>query len=238
MAPSAERELVLATCNMAAGYGDMIVVNDLSLEVHTGQVMCLLGPNGCGKSTVVKTMARLLPVISGDMIFSGRSAKHMSTESLSRNGLGYVPQTGEVFPSLTVLENLLTVGFAKRDIDEVLSLFGSLRGKLKIRAGHLSGGERRMLGIARAMMSKELRLLLLDEPTSNLAPQAVESVVDLIAGLKKLDLAIVLVEQNVDVALEVGDQACVIVAGTSFWSGPCSALNSREQLFAMFLGNT
>ena len=210
---------VLACSDVHAGYGKVRILEALSLEVGESEIVALLGVNGSGKSTVLKTVMGLTTLDRGSILCAGTEIAAMPAHRRAAAGLGYVPQRQNVFADLTVADNLkmgafMAPGHLKQALPRVLDLFPRLAERRRSLAGSLSGGERRMLSIAMTLLV-EPRLLLLDEPSSDLAPAMVETVADTIARLhKELSLPALLVEQNVAMALQLADRVLVLARGT------------------------
>ena len=236
------RVALLSINNFTVRYGAVEAVRDVSLTVEEGEIVTLLGANGAGKSTTLGAIVRLIPAVSGTAEFAGRDLTRLSTESVVRAGLTLAPEGRQVFPSLTVDENLTLGGVAcgsrataSRIRDEMMTLFPVLAERRRQRAGTLSGGEQQQLAIARSLMSKP-RLLLLDEPSLGLAPQIVEDIFDLISRLRHSGLTILLVEQNVAMALEVADRGYVLTSGAVAISGTAAELIDAEEVAQAYLG--
>jgi branched-chain amino acid transport system ATP-binding protein len=233
---------LLVVRDFCAGYGGPPVVADLRLDVGVGEVVTVVGPNGAGKSTLLKAIAGVARHMGGTVEFDGTDITAWPTARLARAGVGYVPQNREVFGDLTVLENLEMGGIlmpkseARTRIEEVVSMLPLLKGMMKRRAEKLSGGERKVLAIARALMGRP-RILLLDEPTSGLSGELSTSVLrNEVAGLASSGTAILLVEQKALAALEVSNWTYVLASGTTRLSAPSRELLRRNDLGDVFLG--
>jgi ABC-type branched-subunit amino acid transport system ATPase component len=251
--------VLLAVHDIVARYRDADILRGVSLDVPAGTMVALLGPNGAGKSTLLKAVIGLLPPRSGRVVFAGRDTTGDAAEDKAAAGIGYVPQVANVFPSLTVRENLEISlprrrrtdrgrdrdtapdgGVATRvesvgAIDEVLGWFPSLRTKLGLRAGVLSGGERQMLAIARALVRRP-RLLLLDEPTAALAPIVARAIMDRIAAIRAGGTAMLVVEQNARLALTTADRAYVLEMGRTALEGSGAELLDDPRVRDLYLG--
>ncbi len=229
---------LLEISDVFARYADVDILQGVSLAVETGNLVALLGPNGAGKSTLLKAIIGLLPPRAGHIRFDGREATTTSPEAKVAMGMGYVPQVANVFPSLTVLENLEVsirpVGNGSM-IRTVLEWFPALEGKLRLRAAVLSGGERQMLAIARALVARP-KLLLLDEPTAALAPVVARAIMDKILSIRHAGTAILMVEQNARLALRVADRAYVLEMGRNALDGAGPALLEDPRVRELYLG--
>ncbi len=210
---------MLSVEGLAVRYGPIEAVRGIGFKVERGKVFALLGANGAGKSSTLAAIAGLVKPATGRIDYDGRPVNGLPPETLSRAGIGLVPEGRRIFASLTVAENLWLGGAAHNTKGERQQLqhemeerFPILRERIRQKAGLLSGGEQQMLAIARALMTKP-KLLLLDEPSLGLAPQMVEKVFDLIASLRKEGLTILLVEQNVPMSLEIADWGIVLANG-------------------------
>lgn len=222
-------------------YGQVHAVKGVDLTVSQGSVTALLGANGAGKTTTLMTVAGLCPISAGEIRLDGDSIAGASPESIVRRGLGVSPEGRRVFTSLTVAENLALAGAIHGDAAKSASIAEGLMERFPVlgtrrhqRAGLLSGGEQQMLAFARALMGKP-RLLLLDEPSLGLAPQMVDSVFDLVAELKAEGIAILLVEQNVPLSLEIAEQAVVLANGSVAASGDSKAIAESDATHAAYL---
>jgi ABC-type branched-subunit amino acid transport system ATPase component len=232
----------LEVLSAVAGYGTVPIVNDVSLEVRRGEIVTIVGPNGAGKSTLLKAIVGTLRLSAGEVRLGGQRMDHMATQQRARSGMGYVPQSDDVFTPLTVRENLLLGGYmaSRSSIQErvahVYELFPALQAMEGRTAGKLSGGERKMLALGRALMS-EPTVLILDEPTANLSPELADRVLeDHVSGLAKRDVAILLVEQRARRAMAISDRTYVLVAGSIQLAGPPGDLLERPDFGELMLG--
>ncbi len=234
-APS-DRPPALEAKSITAGYGNNPIIFDVSAEFHSGSVVSILGPNGAGKSTLLKALFGLARSFSGTVLVDGQVVTPVARNLVSR-GVCYVPQLGNVFPSLSVSENLEVGTYVRRggSLDKVLDIFTDLKPVLKKRAGKLSGGQRNMLAVARALMS-DPKVLLLDEATGGLAPLVARRLWEHVASLAKTGVAVAAVEQNVSLALEFSDVVYVLVSGRNAFAGSPSQLREAGEVGDMFLG--
>lgn len=216
---------MLSITGLDAYYGRAQALFQVGLEVSGGQIAALLGRNGAGKSTVLKTIMGLLPPAAGRIVFNGREIGGLRPHTLCAHGLGYVPEDRRIFGGLTVLENLAVGQRPPRPhapewtVDAVFALFPQLAGLRHQRGAEISGGEQQMLTIARALMGNPL-MLLLDEPSTGLAPRIVEHLAKAVLDLKTAGLSVLLSEQNLRFAEAVADQAVVMETGHVRWRGP------------------
>lgn len=227
---------------VVAGYGGPPIIRGVCAEVGTGEVVTVVGPNGAGKSTMLKAVAGLLRVQKGSVKLDDKEISNVPTYRLARLGLGYVPQNDDVFDPLTVQENLEMVGYLmrrheiKERIEEVVTILPALRGLMRRRAVKLSGGERKMVAVGRALMSRP-KVLLLDEPTSGLAPDLSRELLTRdIRGLAASGTAVLLVEQKARAALEISHWGYVLAQGATALSSSAPELLAREDLAEVFLG--
>ena len=223
-------------------YGDLIGVSDVSLEVPEGSVVALLGSNGGGKTTTLNAVAGLIPVHAGSIIFGGEDVRGKSASTTVVMCSDLPPEGWRLFVQQSVENNLLLGATPLRDraratalLDRVYEIFPKLAERRKQRAGTMSGGERQMLAVARALMS-DPKLLMLDEPSLGLAPAVVESMYDTFGRLHREGLTILLAEQSIELALEVSDFATVLQVGKSVLSGPAAALAEDPQVQKAYLG--
>ncbi len=225
---------LLAVEGLTVGYGSVLAVRDVSLEVASGEIVAVLGPNGAGKTTLLRTLVGALKPRSGSIRFDGASIAGMTPEAVVRRGIALVPEGRHVFPKLTVEENLTIGGITRNDREELrddagrwLTRFPILGERAGQMAGTLSGGEQQQLAVARALMSRP-RLLLLDEPSLGLGPIFVDRIFELVTELRAAGTTILLVEQNVHRALEIADRAYVLSVGSVAASGPTDGLIEGE----------
>ena len=233
---------ILEVSDLVAGYEPGApVVRGASLRARAGEVLVLIGPNGAGKSSFVKAIVGLVPIESGAVRLDGRDITRQPTHLMVRHGVGFVPQTENVFPRLSVRDNLritaavLSSREVARQSEAMFALFPDLARQRALVAGSLSGGQRQMLAIARALMSAP-RVLLLDEPSAGLSPKLVEEVFARLSDIRRSGVAIVLVEQNVRAALALGDRAIVLVEGRERHAGSAAALGDDPAIADLYLG--
>ena len=222
---------LLKVTDLCSGYGRSLVLFGLSLEVPAQGAICVLGRNGAGKTTLLKTLAGDLPVMSGGIVFDGQDIGGMAMESRARIGVGYVPQENAAFSNLSVRENLQLGAIRQRDkrgIDEVLTVFPKLGKRLNQAAGTLSGGERKMLAIGRAMLGRP-KLLMLDEPTEGVWIGVIEEIADQLQKLATT-MAVILVEQHIELATRVAQTAYVMERGRVALQGPVSQVKDDPAL--------
>ena len=233
--------VMLSVKGVTAGYGTVPIIENVSLDVATQEIAVIIGPNGAGKSTLLKTVFALTTLVGGTIEFGGNNITGLKTSALVPLGISAVPQSRNVFPTLTVDENLDIGTYAapppdkKATREKILALFPDLRDKLKQPAGELSGGQRQMVAIARALMS-EPKLLLLDEPTAGLSPAYLERIFDLLLDVQSAGVTILMVEQNARQALQIANQGHVLVTGRNFASGTAKQLLADENVRRSFLG--
>jgi len=231
----------LSLTNVHAFYGDSHILHGVSFSLAPGAVLALLGRNGAGKTTCISTIIGLLAPREGEITLYGDPIAGLTPERISHLGIGLVPQGRRVFPSLTVRENLIVAaqrrdtGTAPWTLDGIYDLFPRLRERHTQFAGTLSGGEQQMLAIGRALMGNP-RVLLLDEPSEGLAPLIVAEVGRTINRLKREKQSIVLVEQNLKLALDVADAAVILNTGRCVFAGQANKLQDNEELIAQNLG--
>lgn len=232
---------LLSVRSLTAGYGGVPIIEDIDLDLDEHAISVIIGPNGAGKSTLLKTVFALTSTLSGSINFMGRDITGLKTDQLVPLGISAVPQSRNVFPTLTVAENLDVGTYAHPPADKpavrerVLELFPDLRDKLNQAAGELSGGQRQMVAMGRALMS-EPSLLLLDEPTAGLSPAYLERIFDLLLDIRDKGVTILMVEQNARQALRIADDAHVLVNGRNFVSGTGAELLENEEVRRSFLG--
>ena len=230
----------LATTHLSSGYDKSLVCMDVSIEVGHGEKVCILGRNGVGKTTFLKTLMGLLPITHGDSVIDRHSIKNLPTYRIARMGVGYVPQGRGIFGKLTVGDNLGlgTIAEKKRMAEvsnEVFQYFPILRERLHQKAGTLSGGEQQMLSIARALAGNP-KLLLLDEPSEGIQPNIVELLGEIIGRVSaEKNLAVLIVEQNLDFALSIATRGYVMEKGAIVESGSTEELRG-DRIVQEYLG--
>ncbi len=228
---------------IVAGYGRTRILHGVDLHVPKGGLVALLGGNGTGKSTTLKAIAGLVKVQEGQVLLDGKNIDPVPAESRSALGLSLVPQGKEVFAGMSVEENLLMGAYHRRkqrqeiaeDLESVYVRFKRLRERRKVNAGMLSGGERQMLSIGRSLMARPT-MLLLDEPSAALAPRVVEEIAEAILSLRELGLTLLLVEQNVGMALDIADYIYVIRGGRIAYERAVGEGVAMEELQEFYLG--
>jgi branched-chain amino acid transport system ATP-binding protein len=239
-----ERSVVLAVRGLSVSYGKVDALHGMTLEVRRGEIVTVIGPNGAGKTTLLGALIGLLPA-RGEMVYLGeRQDARRSVEKLVRQGMTLVPEKRELFAEMSVADNLLMGAFdryraghrdALETMDQVFDIFPRLMERRAQIAGTLSGGERQMLAMGRALMAKP-RLLLLDEPSLGLAPLIIREIFRTITQLKKLGVAILLVEQNARAALQVADYGYVLETGELSLEGPSRELLTDPKVIDSYLG--
>ena len=234
-------DAALALCGIDALYADSHVLHGVSFTLDAGRVLALLGRNGAGKTTCIHAIVGFVPLRRGEIRLFGEAISRLSPESISRKGVGLVPQGRRIFASLTVRENLAVAAQSRPGatepwtLERVLDLFPTLRVRPQQIAGSLSGGEQQMLAIGRALMGNP-RVLLMDEPSEGLAPLIVAEVGRTIARLKQEGQSILLVEQNVRLALDLADDVVVVNTGRVVFAGTIDQLRDDEALITQHLG--
>lgn len=227
---------------LVAGYEPGLdIVRGCSIHADDQEIVVILGPNGAGKSSLIKAIAGLVPVSGGKVLLAGQDITATPAHQMVRRGLAFVPQTDNVFPLLSVQENLAVAGgiLPRADvaprIDEMLTMFPDLARQRHLAAGSLSGGQRQMLAVARALIVHP-KVLMLDEPSAGLSPKFVEMVFARLAEIRRDGLTIVLVEQNAKAALSIGDRAYVLVEGRAAHEGPARTLWDDPVIAELYLG--
>jgi ABC-type branched-subunit amino acid transport system ATPase component len=226
--------------HVSSGYGEMSILHDVSIRVDPQEAVTLIGPNGAGKSTLLKTIFGLLVPTAGRIIFEDVDITGMKPPLLVRRGMSYVPQVDNVFPSLSVQENLEMGAFVRDDgfaarLEEMYTFFPTLRLKRKQRVGSLSGGERQMVAMGRALML-DPRLLLLDEPSAGLSPRLVGMVFEKMAEINRSGVALLIVEQNAQEALRLSHRGYVMASGQVRLEGESRHLLQNEEVGRLYLG--
>lgn len=231
---------LLQVCDVVAGYGETEILHSVSITVERGQIAAIIGPNGSGKSTLLKTIFGLIRPKKGQVLFNGEDITGIAPETIVRKGLCYVPQSSNVFPSLSIHENLEMGAFIRTDdfryrLQEVYDLFPDLVERRNDRAGILSGGQRQMLAVARALMLDPV-MLLLDEPSAGLAPNLVTSVLGKILGINSTGVAILLVEQNARQALQLSSWGYILASGQNQLEDRGENLLKNPEVARLYLG--
>lgn len=225
---------------ITSGYTEVPIVRDVSVAVGQGEIVTIIGPNGAGKSTLLKTIFGYLPARTGRVLVDGQEVTGMEPERLVRRGLAFVPQTENVFASLSVRENLTMGGFTLADgvearIARVLRLFPVLADRLREKAGRLSGGQRQTLALARALML-DPKILLLDEPSASLSPVMVETVFAQVGAINRDGTAVLMIEQNAKQALSISHRGYVLANGENRLTGPAKELLESDEVRRLYLG--
>jgi len=218
--------MLLEISDVRGGYGGADILHGVTLEVGEREIVTIAGTNGAGKSTLAKAVIGLLPKVSGRIAFNGLDLARLQVEDRIAAGLAYVPQVANVFPSLTVLENLKVVPNVRDAVARIaaqLDAFPALKQRLRQRAATLSGGERQMLAFARALLTNP-KLVVVDEPTAALAPALVQQVFDLVTRLPAQGVAVLMVEQRARQALAISDRGCILDQGRVVLAGPAAGL--------------
>ena len=233
---------LLEVKNIEVAYGKIIAVKDVSISVNKGEIVTLIGSNGAGKSTTLRTISGLMAPKSGEIHFNGQRIDGMPGHEVVGLGICHSPEGRRIFPRMTVLENLELGAFLRNDkaeiasdLERVLTLFPRLRERIGQRAGTLSGGEQQMLAVSRALMGKPT-LLMLDEPSMGLAPVLVDMIFETISAIRDQGITILLIEQNASAALEIADRAYVLESGSVKMSGSAKDLRKDDQVTKAYLG--
>lgn len=232
---------VLNISGVTAGYvPDLPILRDVSLNARSGEITLIIGPNGAGKSTLIKAIAGLVPVSSGTIAFEGAGITGIRPDQLAPRRIAYVPQTDNIFRSLTIRQNLELAlkrfgGDASAKFAELLDHFPALAPKLRDKAGTLSGGQRQFLAIAMALAAAP-RLILMDEPSAGLSPKAAQEVLEHARGLTENGVSILLVEQNVNQALRLSDHCFILAEGQNQVDGPARDLMNDKVVGEIYLG--
>lgn len=227
---------------VSAGYGETTIIRDISLDMRSGETLVIVGPNGHGKTTLMRAITGLLPISSGTITFGGERIDGRRAEALTDLGVIHVPQGDHLFPELTVEENLMMGAFPrgswrerKASAERVFERFPTLRERRTQRASSLSGGERRQVAIGRGLMRRP-RLLIVDEPSLGLAPVIIETVYETIAEIAAGDTSVLLVEENFTHIEDIADRVCVLEMGRIVRTGPATELMADETVMQSYLG--
>ena len=233
---------ILTLRNVETYYGPIMAIRGVSLEVPEGSIVTVLGANGAGKTTILKAISGVMDLQKGSITFEGKEIRNMDPDRVMRLGIGHVPEGREIFPFLTVRENLLMGAYTRRDseieadIEEIYGYFPRLRERAHQAAGSMSGGEQQMLAIGRALMGRP-RLLLLDEPSLGLSPKLVKEIFEIVGRInKEKKTTILLVEQNANVALHAADYGYVLEVGRIVMEDTCARLLEKEDIKEFYLG--
>jgi len=226
---------------LRGGYGKgPDILHGLSLDVEQGEIAVIVGPNGAGKSTAMKAVFGMLDIHTGSVVFDGEDIAQLSPQQRVRIGMGFVPQTRNIFPTMSVRENLEMGAFIRNDdfedtIDQVYELFPAVYEKRNQNAGELSGGQRQQVAVGRALMTQP-KLLMLDEPTAGVSPVVMDELFDRIIEVARTGISILMVEQNARQALEVADKGYVLVQGANAYTDTGEALLANPEVRRSFLG--
>jgi branched-chain amino acid transport system ATP-binding protein len=225
---------------MVGGYGGADILKGCSIDVDAGEIVVIVGPNGAGKSTAMKALLGMLPLKQGTVMFADRNITQLTPQDRIAEGIAFVPQTHNVFTSMTVLENLEMGAFLRNDdiadsLDQIYQLFPVLADKRNQLAGELSGGQRQQVAVARAMMSQP-SVLMLDEPTAGVSPIVMDELFERILEIRETGVAIMMVEQNARQALAIADRGYVLVIGENRYTDSGAALLANPDVRRSFLG--
>lgn len=234
--------MLLEIKNLDTGYGDIQVLWDLSLQVDEGQIVALVGSNGAGKSTLLKSISGLLPLKNGEILFQGESITELASNEIVARGIIQVPEGRRLFAQMTVEENLMMGAFRRRlskdvrpELDKVYAIFPILKERCRQQAGSLSGGEQQMCAIARGLMGNP-RLMLIDEMSLGLAPVIVDDLIDIVKNINAEGTAVLLVEQDVQLALDNSHYGYVLSTGRLAMQGPSEELLQNKEIKDVYLG--
>ena len=233
---------ILEANNIFSGYGKSEVLHGVSIYIEKKEAITIIGPNGAGKSTLLKAIMGYIPIFEGDIYWRGDNITHLKPHEKVNRGFGYVPQLGNVFPSLTVRENLEMGGFirskeiVKERMDKAFQLFPILADRLRQKAGTLSGGQSQMLGMARALMT-DPEVLMLDEPSAGLSPMVSEEVFSTITDIhEKMGRAIIIIEQDAYQSLSISDRGYVLAMGQNEFEDRADKILSNKKIREAYLG--
>jgi branched-chain amino acid transport system ATP-binding protein len=230
----------LTASNMTGGYGRTDILHDCTINAEKGEIAVIVGPNGAGKSTAMKAIFGMLNLRQGSVTLDGQDITHMSPQDRVAKGMAFVPQSSNVFPSMTVEENLEMGAFLRRDdisvtMNQVFDLFPILKDKRRQHAGELSGGQRQQVAVGRALMTQP-KLLMLDEPTAGVSPIVMDELFDRIIEVARTGISILMVEQNARQALSIADKGYVLVQGANRYTDTGEALLNDPDVRKSFLG--
>ena len=231
---------ILEIKNLSVSYGGIEAIKNISLDVEAGSIVTLIGSNGAGKSSTLRSIAGIVKAKSGEVLFEGENILGLSPDQIVKRGVTLVPEGRRVFPNLTVAENLHVGAYLRKDdikpdLEYVYELFPRLKERSWQFAGTLSGGEQQMLAVGRAMMARP-KLIMMDEPSVGLAPLIVQGIFDIIRTINKAGITVLLIEQNANMALKVADYAYVMQTGEITLSGTGAELLENEEVKEAYLG--
>ena len=228
--------------NIDAGYNDTIIVHSVSITVDEGEIVAIVGPNGSGKSTLLKSLLGFAKLFQGQVLYQEQDVTGKAADQLVSLGIGYVPQVNNVFPNLTIAENLDMGAYCRKGkasiksaMEEIYDMFPELKIRKNSLAGNLSGGERQMLAIARAMMAQP-KVLLLDEPLASLSPKPTSAILSKLENIEQAGTAIVMVEQNIKKALSISKRGYVLIDGACAMEGDADSLLTEDSCKQRYLG--
>lgn len=234
--------MILQVKDLEVYYGSIRALQGISFYVEKGEIVTLIGANGAGKSTTLRTISGLLIPRQGEIYFQGQKINRIPAHQIVRMGISHVPEGRQIFPNLTVMENLLMGAYTRRNrsevqesLEEVLNRFPRLRERAKQLAGTLSGGEQQMLAMGRGLMSKPT-LLILDEPSMGLSPLLVEEIFEIVKNINQQGTTVLLVEQNAYMALQIAHRAYVLETGRIVLSGTSAEVQANPQIRSAYLG--
>lgn len=232
---------VLQVKDLSSGYGKVTILRDINFQIEENEVVAVIGSNGAGKTTLLKTISKLISPFTGEIIFEGQNITKYPPHLISRAGITHVPEGGKLFPNMTVYENLLMGTYKNRKkiksniLEEIYEIFPILKKREKQLAKTLSGGEKQMLSIGRSLASQP-RFLMLDEPSQGLAPKLVDDIYQKLSILKKKGITILLIEQNINYALQFAERAYVLENGKIVMEGNSKELLNSEHVKKHYLG--
>jgi len=228
--------------NINAGYGDAVIVQGVSIQVAEGEIVAIVGPNGSGKSTLIKSFLGFARLFQGNVFYQGKEITGIASHRAVSLGIGYVPQINNIFPNLTIAENLDIGAYhggnktsIKAGMAEIYEMFPELETRKNSLAGNLSGGERQMLAMARAMMAQP-KVLFLDEPLASLSPKPASTIMSKMESIRENGIAIAIVEQNVKKVLSISNRGYVLVNGTCAMEGDAASLFAEDSSKQRYLG--
>jgi ABC-type branched-subunit amino acid transport system ATPase component len=231
---------VLEAKNLTSGYGETVILRDISIKLEEKEIVSIIGPNGAGKSTLLKTIFGILRPRHGAVRLRDEEITGLSPDKIVRKGMSYVPQVDNIFPSLTIQENLEMGAFVRADdyrdrLDEMYDLFPILKDRRNQKVGNLSGGQRQMVAMGRALML-DPTVLLLDEPSASLAPMLVGMIFEKIVDINRTGVAIIVVEQNARETLKISDRGYVLAMGRKVFEDTGKAILENEEVGKLYLG--